>query len=66
MHDAYAKLPQAFTANANGRKKRIDFILYSDDFGATPAPIAPIGDDTPLPSDTEPSDHLPIEVRLDR
>lgn len=66
LNDAYASLPEAYTCNANGKKARIDFILHSADFTATPSPIALVEDDTPLPSDTEPSDHLAIEALLDR
>ncbi len=64
--DAYASLPEAYTCNANGKKKRIDFILCTSDFVATPSPLPVIDDDTPLPSEVEPSDHIPIEARLDR
>jgi endonuclease/exonuclease/phosphatase family metal-dependent hydrolase len=60
--DAYASMNDAFTANSNQRKKRIDFILHSADLTATPSPIPPISDDTPLPSNVEPSDHLAIEA----
>ena len=64
--DAYASLPDAYTCNANGKKKRIDFILTTSDFVATPSPLPAIDDDTPLPSEAEPSDHIAIEARLDR
>lgn len=64
--DAYATLPNAYTCNANGKKKRIDFILHSSEFTSTPSPLPAVEDDTPLPSDSEPSDHLPIEVVLER
>jgi len=66
LRDAYASLDDACTCNANGKRKRIDFVLHTADFAATPAPLPAVADDTPLPSETEPSDHLPIEVRLDR
>jgi mRNA deadenylase 3'-5' endonuclease subunit Ccr4 len=64
--DAYASMPEAYTCNANGKKKRIDFILHSPDFTATPSRIPDVADDTPLPSEKEPSDHVAIEARLDR
>lgn len=66
LKDAYATLDGACTNNSNGKKKRIDYILHTPDFAATPAPIFDLQDDTPLPSVTQPSDHLPIEARLDR
>ena len=66
LKDAYATLDGALTNNANGRCKRIDYILHSAEFTATPTPLPAIKDDTALPSETEPSDHLPIEARLDR
>jgi endonuclease/exonuclease/phosphatase family metal-dependent hydrolase len=66
LKDAYATLPEAYTCNANGKKKRIDFILHSSDFVARPTPIATIDDDTPLPSDTQPSDHVAIDASFER
>lgn len=66
LQDAYAALPHAHTCNANARKRRIDFILHSPDLAAVPSPVAAIDDDTPLPSTTEPSDHLVIDARLHR
>jgi endonuclease/exonuclease/phosphatase family metal-dependent hydrolase len=63
--DAYASLPAAFTANSNETTKRIDFILHTPDLRSTPSPLPPITIETPLPSDDEPSDHLPIEARLE-
>ncbi|MBX3187489.1 MAG: endonuclease/exonuclease/phosphatase family protein [Labilithrix sp.] len=64
LRDAYATLPDACTANSNAKRKRIDFILHTDHFEATPAPLPAIDDMTPLPSPTEPSDHLAIRARL--
>jgi len=66
LSDAYASLADACTCNANGKKRRIDYILHSPDFTAAPTPLLAIQDDTPLPSVTEPSDHLAIEARMDR
>lgn len=66
LRDAYSTLDDACTCNANGKRKRIDYILHTPDFAATPVAIGEVRDDTPLPSTTEPSDHLPIEARLDR
>jgi mRNA deadenylase 3'-5' endonuclease subunit Ccr4 len=63
--DAYEALPDAFTANSNETAKRIDFILHTSDFRPTPSPLPVITHETPLPSASEPSDHLPIEARLE-
>lgn len=64
LEDAYATLPDACTCNSNERRKRIDFILHTPGFVATPRGLPPITDVTPLPSASEPSDHLAIEVLL--
>jgi endonuclease/exonuclease/phosphatase family metal-dependent hydrolase len=67
MSDAYISMPEAFTCNANAQRKRIDFILHSAEFTAEPSVLGQIiADDTPLPGDGEPSDHLAIEARLHR
>ena len=67
LSDAYASLPEAFTCNANSERKRIDFILCSAEFIATPSPLAvTVTNDTALPGGDEPSDHVAIEARLDR
>jgi endonuclease/exonuclease/phosphatase family metal-dependent hydrolase len=63
--DAYASMNDAYTANSNETKKRIDYIFHSPDLRATPTPIPVITDETPLPSDTEPSDHLAIEATIE-
>jgi hypothetical protein len=60
--DAYAKTPDAYTSNANRRAKRIDFLLHSSHLRATPTALPKIDDQTPLPSATEPSDHLAISA----
>ena len=64
--DAYASVADACTCNANGKKKRSDYILCTNDFVPIPSPLPAIDDDTPLPSEVEPSDHIPIEARLER
>lgn len=48
------------TCNSNGRAKKIDFILATRDLALEPLPTTTIADDTPLPSATEPSDHVPL------
>jgi endonuclease/exonuclease/phosphatase family metal-dependent hydrolase len=64
LHDGYASLPEAWTCNSNDRAKRIDFILHTPGFEARPSPLPAITDVTPLPSASEPSDHLAIQVAL--
>ena len=64
LRDGYASLPDACTCNSNERRKRIDFILHTADFEAEPKPVPAITDVTPLPSASEPSDHLAIQVEL--
>lgn len=52
------------TANPNGRAKRIDYVLHTPELRAQAiAPLA-IVDDTALPSDAMPSDHVPLIVEL--
>jgi len=63
--DAYAGQPQA-TCNPNQRAKRIDYILHSRDLVSVVQPLTVIDDNTPLPSPSEPSDHLPVVARLQR
>lgn len=64
--DAYANRSDAVTCNANGRRRRIDFLLASPGLALTPLPVPAIDDDTPLPSAQEPSDHLPIGATVAR
>ena len=61
--DAYAHQPQA-TCNPNQSAKRIDYVFHTPDMQAFPVAIADIADNTPLPSLTEPSDHLLIAVQF--
>jgi len=52
-----------FSCNSNGVAKLIDYVFSR---GLRAEPIAPpvIDDETPLPSEEEPSDHLPLAVRF--
>ena len=61
--DAYAAVPQP-TANSECRAKRIDYIFHTPAFDSEPTPLPEIDNETPLPSETEPSDHLPIQAVL--
>lgn len=58
-HDA-----RAFTSTSNGQAKRIDFVLVSKALAARPFLPPPLGDDTPLPSPSEPSDHLALVTEV--
>lgn len=53
------------TANPNGRAKRIDYVLHTPDLTARVIPPPVVADDTPLPSATMPSDHVPLIVELE-
>ncbi|MCC6554158.1 MAG: endonuclease/exonuclease/phosphatase family protein [Polyangiaceae bacterium] len=55
----------AFTANSNGRAKRIDYLLHTAALTCRPLDPPTIADDTPLPSSSEPSDHLPVRGDID-
>lgn len=48
------------TCNSNRRAKQIDFILTRGAGVVTPLAAAAISNDTPLPSEDQPSDHLPL------
>jgi endonuclease/exonuclease/phosphatase family metal-dependent hydrolase len=61
--DAYAAAPQP-TANSEHCAKRIDYLFHSAAYASDPMPLPEIDDETPLPSETEPSDHLPIAVDI--
>jgi endonuclease/exonuclease/phosphatase family metal-dependent hydrolase len=64
--DAHAAFTSGYTCLADGERKRIDYVLYTDEFGAKPSPLPSLDDDRALPSETDPSDHVPIEVRLEK
>ncbi|NOK22942.1 endonuclease/exonuclease/phosphatase family protein [Corallococcus carmarthensis] len=63
LRDAYAGRHQP-TCNANGSPKAIDFLFHSSALRAQPDPLPVVEAQTPLPSEQEPSDHLPIAARL--
>jgi mRNA deadenylase 3'-5' endonuclease subunit Ccr4 len=62
--DAYAGKPTAYTCVSNGRAKRIDFLLHSQNLASQSHEIPPLTDDTPLPSWGQPSDHLVIRASV--
>ena len=51
---------QGFTANPNGAAKTIDYLCHRAGLRSSPHPLPPIGDRTPLPAATQPSDHLAV------
>lgn len=61
--DAYEGRHQP-TCNANESAKAIDFLFHSRALRAQPDRLPELDDRTPMPSETEPSDHLPIAARL--
>lgn len=66
LRDAYASRSRDVTCVANGRARRIDFILYTADLMATPRPLRILSNDSVLPSPEMPSDHLPIAAAFRR
>lgn len=54
------------TANPNGRAKRIDYVLHTAELHAVIETPLRVTDDTALPSDAMPSDHVPLVVELGR
>ncbi len=59
---AYEGAAAVSTCNPNQSAKKIDFLLHSAELRAEPAAIPAIDDSTPLPSESEPSDHLAISA----
>lgn len=62
--DAFAGRPEGFTTNSAGGAKRIDYIFYGAGLSCLGASVETIDGTTPLPSDKEPSDHLPVVAEL--
>lgn len=52
------------TANPNAKAKRIDYVLHTRELRAQVVEPMAIVDDTALPSDAMPSDHVPLIVEL--
>jgi endonuclease/exonuclease/phosphatase (EEP) superfamily protein YafD len=50
------------TTNINRKLRKLDFILYSAPFSPRPEPLLKLSPTLPMPSTTEPSDHLPCMV----
>jgi endonuclease/exonuclease/phosphatase family metal-dependent hydrolase len=60
FRDAYRGCEHMNTCNANHNARRIDFLMHTAGLTARPVALPPIDDHTPLPSETEPSDHVAI------
>ena len=55
------------TTNINGRRRKIDYLLYKPgELSPSPGQMPRLERDTPLPSLTHPSDHLPVSVDFGR
>lgn len=50
------------TCNANRRPRKLDYLLHTAGLRPHPHPLPRLQRDTPMPSLTEPSDHLPLRV----
>ena len=53
-----------FSCNSNGVAKLIDYVFFRGDLRGEPVAPRVIDDATALPSEEEPSDHLPLAVRF--
>ncbi|MFT5686219.1 MAG: mRNA deadenylase 3'-5' endonuclease subunit Ccr4 [Myxococcota bacterium] len=52
------------SSHINGRRRKLDYLLYrSEQLRPEPGTLPTLTGDTPLPTLTEPSDHLPVLVR---
>ncbi|HTS31501.1 MAG TPA: endonuclease/exonuclease/phosphatase family protein [Bryobacteraceae bacterium] len=56
---------EARTFNGDGRPRLIDYVFHGSSLRARPAPTAPLGPESVLPSAEQPSDHLPLIARFD-
>jgi mRNA deadenylase 3'-5' endonuclease subunit Ccr4 len=51
------------TCNANGRPRKLDYLLFTTGhLDPRPGVLPPLRRDTPMPSLSEPSDHLPLRI----
>ena len=54
------------TCNISGRRRKIDYVLYENEqLHPEPDALPQLQRDTPMPSEREPSDHLPLRVRFE-
>jgi mRNA deadenylase 3'-5' endonuclease subunit Ccr4 len=56
---------RAYTSNANGNAKTIDYLFYNAALRARPEPLPVIDDHTPLPGPGQPSDHVAVVAQFD-
>ena len=54
------------TCYSNGRAQTIDYLLHSRSLTARPAEIPSVDDQSPIPSASEPSDHVPLLASFER
>ncbi|MBA4186647.1 MAG: hypothetical protein C0467_01375 [Planctomycetaceae bacterium] len=62
---AHINSPQIRTAVANGRALLIDYVFHTTGLRARPSLPPAIADDTKLPSEEQPSDHLAVLTALE-
>src|SRR5262249_39778582 len=62
---AHANRPGVRTCVANRRARLIDSLLHTASLRANPIDPPPVDDDTLLPSDDQPSDHLALTARFE-
>ena len=58
--DTYASRPGDHTCRTHAVPKRIDFLLHTPHLLAEPTPLPAVESNTPLPSPSQPSDHLAV------
>lgn len=54
------------TCNPNGAAKTVDYLCHRPGLRSVPLPLPAIDDRTPLPSATQPSDHLAVIAEFER
>ena len=57
--------PDARTCNSEKQPKLIDHLFYRGSLRARPIPPASVEAETPLPSPSQPSDHVPLAAEFD-
>lgn len=61
LRDAHPETVMTFnSSDAIGGPRKLDYVLHSESLVARGLPAPEVTDRTPLPSETEPSDHLPL------
>ena len=62
---AHRNCPGALTCNSNKQPKLIDHLFYRGALRARPIPPVKVEAETPLPSQDQPSDHVPLAAEFD-